>query len=301
MNQRMDFHVHTSCSDGQLSPKEVIDKALQNQVSVLSITDHDTTQAYTDSLFSYAKEKGIQLIPGVEISTKYKKVGIHVLGYHIRLDDKHLLTALKSLRNARHDYLYQVTKKLNQLGYQVHFSKLDEIEAVTKAHISSDIIQNLKNQKQLLQDFGYIPEKGEFIETIMNEGCPAYAKKKTITPKEAADLIRLAGGVVVLAHPVAYKYEDGFTNQDILDLVKEMKPDGIEAIYLYINRNHQKINESNDWITFAQIHHLKISMGSDFHKEDGIHPTIGLSHENFLFDPLLFEWLTEGKKIYYKK
>lgn len=123
MSQRMDFHVHTSCSDGQLSPKEVIDKALQNQVSVLSITDHDTTQAYTDSLFSYAKEKGIQLIPGVEISTKYKKVGIHVLGYHIRLDDKHLLATLKSLRNARHDYLYQVTKKLNQLGYQVHFSK----------------------------------------------------------------------------------------------------------------------------------------------------------------------------------
>ena len=91
-----------------------------------------------------------------------------------------------------------------------------------------------------MNDFGHIPTKGEFIETIMNEGCPAYVKKNTCTPCEAAEIIRRAGGKVVLAHPIAYANEDGLTEDDIQKIVDDMKPDGIEAYYFHTDCNNQR-------------------------------------------------------------
>ena len=184
-----------------------------------------------------------------------------------------------SLRNARHDYLKNVATKIKELGYIINVKELDKIDAVTKAHIALDVINNEENKELLLKNFNHIPNKGEFIENIMNENCPAYVKKETITPKEAAELIRRAGGKVVLAHPVAYKYEDNLNEDDILALVNEMKPDGLEANYIYINRNNKKINEVEIWNEFAKKHNLNVTIGSDFHSEDGIHPKIGLINE----------------------
>lgn len=297
MEKRIDLHIHTNCSDGELTPIEVVDKAIYNKVTVISIADHDTVDAYSDELFQYAKSKSVSVIPAVEISTKTNKCGIHVLGYNFDLHNKMFLDRLKSLRNARHDYLYGVSAKLEELGYVVHTLELDKIDAVIKAHISLDVVSNPDNKKKLLEEFGYIPEKGEFIERVMNEGCPAYVEKDTVTPREAAELIRLAGGKVVLAHPVAYKYEDGLDEDDILSLVLDMNADGIEANYIYVNRNHQKINELDIWNEFAKKHHLYTSIGSDFHREDGIHPTIGFTSEFLQLTDKdissILEWLSE--------
>ena len=145
-------------------------------------------------------------------------------------------------------------------------------------------MENKDNEKLLLKTFGYIPERGKFIETIMNEGCPCYVKKETISPMEASSLIREAGGKVVLAHPVAYKYEDGLTDDDISELVRKMKPDGIEANYVYLDRNGNKINESIHWNDFAKHHNLITTIGSDFHKVDNVHPDIGLINEDITLD-----------------
>lgn len=284
MEKIVDLHIHTTMSDGELSPKEVIDRASNNGVSVISIADHDTIDAYNDDLFDYAKSKGIKIITAVEISTKSDKAGIHVLGYDFDINNQELKNKLFSLRNIRHDYLYNVADKLNQLGYVLNVDELDKIDAVTKAHISLDVINNQENKDLLFQSFGHIPNKGEFIETIMNEGCPAYVKKNSITPKEAADLIRNASGKVVLAHPVAYKYEDNLSDEDILKLVNEMNADGIEANYIYIDRNNNKIDECSKWNEFAKQNNLITTIGSDFHVVDDIHPDIGLVNENLNLD-----------------
>ena len=227
MEKIIDLHVHTNISDGALTPKEVIDEAANNNVSVLAIADHDIIDAYTDDLFNYAKEKKIEIIPAVEISTKTKKCGIHVLGYNIDINSEKLKNKLFELRNIRHKYLHDVSKALNDIGYKIDTDELDKIEAVTKAHIARDVIKHEENKDLLMKDFGHIPEMGEFIETIMNEGCKAYVKKDTVSPKDAANIIRAAGGKVVLAHPVAYKHEDNLTDEDILELVKETKADAI--------------------------------------------------------------------------
>ena len=284
MKKRIDLHIHTTESDGAFTPKEIIDEAYNNGVFTISIADHDTVSAYTDELFEYAKTKNIKIIKGVEISTKNSKVGIHVLGYNIDINDSVFKERLSKIRNARHDYLHNVSKKLNDLGYILNVEELDKIDAVTKAHIALDIVNNDKNKDELLRVFGHIPGKGEFIETIMNENCPAYVKKETVTPKKAAEIIREAGGKVVLAHPVAYAHEDNLTDEEISNLVKEMQPDGLEANYLYVDRDNNKFDETKKWNEFAKQHNLFVTAGSDFHNKDGIRPEIGFVNTNFVLD-----------------
>ena len=284
MSKRIDLHIHTTMSDGALTPKEVIDEAVKNRVSTIAISDHDTIEAYNDDLFLYAKIKNIKLISAVEISTKLNKTGVHVLGYNFDLKNTKLKEKLYKIRNARHDYLHNVARKLKGLGYSLNVEELDQIDAVTKAHIALDIINNEKNREKLIQNFKHIPNKGEFIETVMNENCPAYVKKETLTLKETSEIIREANGKVVLAHPVAYMHENNLTEEDILNIVKEIELDGIEANYLYVDRNNNKFDERKKWIKFAKENNLFVTAGSDFHNKDGIRPEIGLKNTNFVLE-----------------
>ena len=289
MKKRIDLHIHTTVSDGMLTPKEVIDEACKNGVSIIAIADHDTIEAYNDELFEYAKSKNVKLINAVEISTKTKKAGVHVLGYNFDLNDNKFKEKLSKIRNARHDYLHNVAKKLEELGYYINVEELDKIDAVTKAHIALDVTNNPKNKEKLMEGFGHIPSKGEFIETIMNENCPAYVKKESVTPKEAAEIIRSAKGKVVLAHPVAYVHEDNFTDEDILEIVNDMKPDGLEANYLYVDRNNNKFDETKKWNEFAKQNNLFVTVGSDFHNKDGIRPEIGLINTSLILEDNIIE------------
>ena len=107
----IDLHIHTSYSDGEYTPYQIIDIAKQNNVKTISVTDHDTVEAYSEQLFKYARENDIEVIKGVEISTRYNGIGIHVLGYNLDLHNKDLLDTLSKLKNARLNYYYDVSKK----------------------------------------------------------------------------------------------------------------------------------------------------------------------------------------------
>jgi len=276
---KIDLHIHTNNSDGVLTAKEVIDRAVQNNVNVISITDHDTLEAYNDEIFEYAKERKVKLIKGIEISTKFNGVGVHVLGYNIDIDDENLKNELYKIRNARHIYLHDVAQKLKELGYQIDEKALDQIDAVTKAHIAENVIK--LNSAKLQNEFGHIPNKGEFIETVMNEGCKAYVEKKSVTPAFASKIIKEAGGKVVLAHPVAYTYEDNLSEEDVKKIVDSMQIDGIKAIdgieanYLYVDRENNLHDDCKTWNRFAEACKLFVTVGSDYHFSDGLRPEIG--------------------------
>lgn len=275
---KIDLHMHTNCSDGALTPIELIDEVAKSGVKVFAIADHDTIDAYTDENIKYAEDKGLKLIKAVEISTKWTKAGMHVLGYNIDIKDKQFIEKLSKIRNARHDYLHDVGKSLEEYGYKLNIDELDKIEAVTKAHIARDIVGNKENEEKLILEFGHVPNMGEFIETIMNENCPCYVEKKTVTPKEAADLIRSAGGKVVLAHPVAYEFEDGLNEDDIEKVLNEMHADGVETKYIYVDRNNNVQNNIEKWEKFAKNRGYFTTIGSDFHLNNGIHPLIGFTN-----------------------
>lgn len=275
MEKNIDLHIHTTISDGIMTPIEIIDEAIKNNVTTISITDHDTTDAYTDELINYAKNNNIELIKGIEISTKTNKSGLHILGYNLDINNLVLKDKLDKIKNSRHIYLYDVAKKLEELGYKVNVKELDKIDSVSKAHISDDITNNIENRDLLLKTFNHIPNKGEFIETIMNENCPAYVEKISISPKEAVELIEQAGGIAVLAHPVAYVHEDNLTDEEILDIIKTSNIKGIEANYLYVDRNDIKFDECEKWNKFAKDNNLFVTIGSDFHKKDGLRPEVG--------------------------
>ena len=149
MKKLIDLHIHSNLSDGELSPKEIIYRAINNGVSVIAIADHDTTLAYNDELFNYAQTNNIKIIPAVEISTKYKGIGIHVLGYNFDINNKRFTYKLYSIRNARHIYLHNVATKLKELGYIIDVDSLDKIDAVTKAHIALNIVGNKANEELL--------------------------------------------------------------------------------------------------------------------------------------------------------
>ena len=274
----MDLHIHTNKSDGLHTPYEIIDLAKESNIKIISITDHDTLDAYTDDLFKYAKENNVTLIPGVEISTRIGNDKFHVLAYNIDIKNEKLINELNNIKNARHIYLKEVSKKLIEYGYKVNVDKLDSIKAVTKAHIANDVIGDVQNKKKLLKEFNHIPSAGEFIETIMNNGCPCYVPKRTLTTKEASDLIKGANGKVVLAHPVAYEYENNMTKEEILKVALDMGADGLEAIYLYVDKNNNLVNEIDEWSKIASDNDLFVTIGSDFHKKDGKKPLIGLTN-----------------------
>lgn len=255
--------------------------AANSGVDTIAIADHDTVKAYTPQLYDYAISKGVQLLTAVEVSTKLNgKIGIHILGYNFDPNNKELNEMLYQSRNSRHIYLEKVAEALNRLGYVVRVADLDKVDAVTKAHIALDIVTNPANEELLLTNFKHIPSKGEFIETIMNEGCPAYVLKPSISPQYAGEVIKRAGGKVVIAHPVAYVYEDGIGEDEISSLIEEMRPFGLEANYIYADRNDRIIDECDRWRKVASKYNLVATIGSDYHNTDNIRPEIGLINTN---------------------
>lgn len=280
----IDLHIHTTKSDGSLTPVQIIDEAAKNGLKVISISDHDTVGAYSDELFEYANKKGIKLVTGVEISTKYNGKSFHILGYNFDYKNEEFRAFLKKIRAVREKYLIDVDEKLRALGYVLNIEKLKKVESVTKANIALDIVENKANESKLVEVFGCVPNRGVFIESIMNSGCPAHVKKESITPIEAAKAIRMAGGKVVLAHPVVYDRKDKVSDEMIEEVVVCMKADGLEAKYIYYDKLNQRFDDINKWSEFATTHNLFETVGSDFHLDDGVKVKIGFVNENLSMD-----------------
>lgn len=280
----IDLHIHTTKSDGCLSPEQIIDEAVKNGVKYIAITDHDTLGAYNKQLFDYAQKRGVTLIVGVEISTKYNGKGFHVLGYNFNHHDKELNALLKNIRQTRSKYLLDVNEKLSELGYVLNVEKLKQVESVTKANIALDIVENPKNRAKLIEDFGFVPSRGLFIETLLIRGCPAYVKKESITPREASLAIKKAGGKVVLAHPVVYERKDKLSDEFIEEVISTMEIDGIEANYIYYDKLGNRFDDILKWKEVAKKHKLFETIGSDFHMYDGEKPKIGFINQNVCLD-----------------
>ncbi len=192
MNQ-VDLHIHTTASDGALTPTQIVTRAARLALKVVAISDHDSTDGVAEALAA-GQRHGLEVIPGVEINTDVPGGEVHVLGYFVDYADATLQAALARLRDGRIGRAQRMAEKLTALGAAVDFHRILQIAgeaAVGRPHVA-----------QALVEAGHVATISEAFDRFIGRHSPAYADRMKFTPAEACTLIRQAAGVPVLAHPV---------------------------------------------------------------------------------------------------
>jgi len=247
-----DLHCHTTCSDGSLSPEEIVRLAKEKGLSGLSITDHDTIDAYTWAI-PEAKKQGIELITGVEFSASHAGVPIHILAYAFSLESEEIKNFCQ-LHHARRDNRNKaILEKLRIHNMPVSMDEIfDIIKNSPTSH--SDQIIGRPHIAQVMVNKGYVKTIQDAFRLYLAEDKSCYDPGKIFTVQETIDVIHKAKGIAVIAHPHLIK------NSKVLFEILELNFDGIECFYacFYPEQNKR-------WIKIAQKKNWLMTGGSDFH------------------------------------
>ncbi len=193
MSATVDLHLHTTASDGRLSPRELVRLAAGLGLRQIAISDHDTTDGLSEGFQEAAAHDGLHIIPAIELSTDIPGDEIHMLGYFMRYQDESFQEVLRRFREGRIGRARQMVQKLSDLGMQLEWERVQEIAgdgAVGRPHIALALVEK-----------GYCKEPNEAFPEYLGRDGLAYVERPKLTPTEAIELLRNAGGAPVLAHP----------------------------------------------------------------------------------------------------
>ncbi len=276
MENLIDLHVHTTASDGELSSKQVVEKAKEIGLSAISIVDHDNVNAIGSGR-SWGKRLGIEVVPGLELTTYWREQNLrefHILGYFINYHSSLLLNTLAHFQKVRENRAYKMLEILESLGFVVDYDYLKKIAvgSIGRPHVARTVIENKKNWQKLREIFGKIPNFSEFIVEYIIPGKVAFVEKEGLEPKEAIGLIKKVGGLSVLAHP---GYDVAFEEEKLLEQFAHWGLSGLEAIAPIGDKENtlQCIDFFSDQ---AKRLGLLITGGSDFHYEGKPEAGMGL-------------------------
>ncbi len=273
---RIDLHLHTTHSDGSFSTREVMDFAKQAGVAALAITDHDIVDGVPEAT-AIGKELGIEVVPGVEISSRLGDSELHILGYFLDWTDPLLAERLKTLRDSRHLRNPRIVQRLNELGISITYDEVRALagtESVGRPHIA-----------RLLMEKKFVTSAKEAFDRYLANGRPAFVDRDLPEPAEAVRWIREAGGVPVLAHPTWVR-----TSADGLRaLVRDLKTVGLGGIEVHYSTHTP--SQTTEYLDLAKHCDLLVTGGSDFHgvTKPDIEVGIGrgqLKVSHTLLDPL---------------
>ncbi len=241
---KIDLHTHTSYSDGKLHPEELVRLYAEHGFDVISITDHDNIDALEPAR-KEADKLGLELIPGVEISTLFEDRDLHILGYYVELN-KEMLDLLDFIR---HERVYRAEKMLALL--KEHFNIELKMERLFEISGSRDVIGRPHIAKAILEG-GYCDNIQDAFDRFIGDDCPANLPKQSVSPEEAIAIIKRADGISVMAHPL---YSGGITN------IKAMIEAGIQGVEIFYpgQENHPEFGRT------ARRNELVMTGGSDFH------------------------------------
>ncbi|MBE5839644.1 PHP domain-containing protein [Butyrivibrio sp.] len=249
----IDLHTHSNCSDGTYSVKELIDYAHEKNLAAIALTDHDTVIGLDEAIDYTGKTyNDIEFIPGIEFSTVNEGKDVHVVGLYIDHHNEEFQRRLQAFADSRRERNEKMCRKLTEeAGLPISYDELLEAfpnAVITRAHYA-----------KLMLDKGYVNSRQEVFDKYIGDHCKYYVPRENITPEDAIELILLAGGVPILAHPILYHMSDEKLEALVVRLIGAGLK-GIEAIYsTYEPAEERQIRN------LAAKYDLLISGGSDFH------------------------------------
>ena len=248
---RVDLHIHSTASDGKLTPAEVIREAAEQGLVYIALADHDSVGGIAAAKAAAQSLPHLSVIPGIEISTDIPEGEVHILGYFIDYTNRQLLAKLENFKNSRLRRAQAMVAKLERLGIHIDWQRVLELagtSTIGRPHIA-----------QAMMEKGHVPSFKEAFDEYLGHGKPAYVEREKMLPAEAVAIIVKARGLAVLAHPL--------TTEDPEGLILELKPAGLVGLEAYYNG--YSAEEVERLVALAQKHDLVATGGSDFH---GIEP-----------------------------
>lgn len=247
---RIDLHTHTTWSDGSYSPTELIEWAYQHHVQTLAITDHDTTDGLDEALV-HSQTLGLDLIPGIEISTRFQGREIHVLGYFINYHDPLFQTRIRGLQATRIQRIREILQKLALNGISLDLGDVQRLAgsgSIGRPHIA-----------QLLITHGHVSTFREAFEKYLGTRGKAYVPRDVPEASDTFSWIREAEGLAILAHP----FWEGFRQEEVDPACQILVENGLQGLEVFYGTFSAKQISFN--LHLAKRFNLLVSGGSDFH------------------------------------
>ncbi len=224
----VDLHLHTTASDGRLTPTELVDLAAGQGLKVIAITDHDSTEGLPEAFEAARKHPDLTVIPGIELSADVPGNEIHILGYYIRHQDPKVQETLTQFRQGRQDRGRRMVERLREMGMGITWERVQELAgeaAIGRPHVAQALVEG-----------GWVRDTDDAFEKYIGRNSPAYTERAKLSPTDAIDLIKSWGGVPVMAHPI---YVD-----DYLNYVADLKDAGLVGIEVhYAKFSREQIEE----------------------------------------------------------
>ncbi len=287
-NVNIDLHIHSTASDGTLSPLEILNMAQNLNLGAISITDHDTIDGTKEAL-AIGIPPSVNFLTGVEISAvpppPFSFPGsFHILGYAINVDDSVLNQTLVTLQEARKNRNPRIIELLNRMGLELTLNEIrkDAGECqLGRPHIAKQMVKK-----------GFVQSVAEAFDNYLAKGQPAYVDKYRVDCDRVIEVILNAGGIPVLAHPVLLKIK----NDDVLEkLITSLKKMGLKGIEAYYPEHTPDLIAR--YTEIANRNGLLITGGTDFHGSIKPEIKMGSGRGNFSVPYELYEKLTTSLKI----
>lgn len=271
---RADLHCHSTCSDGTYRPDQLIDLALEKKLQGLSITDHDSVEAYGKEVLAKARKVGLRLLSGVEFSCLYRGHSIHILGYGFQLNHEGIMRLCLKHKKRRFDRNQAMINLLQDSNIPISLEDLEAhfqrpLDKMGRPHIARWMVER-----------GIVPHLKKAFDVYLGEGKKAFYVGDGVSVEETIQVIHGAKGKAILAHPHLY------SKPSIVDALMKMPFEGVEVYYA-----NMPFNVELKWLRKARERRWIATGGSDFHGLVKPHIQMGASwvnEETFnLLDPLL--------------
>lgn len=242
--------MHSVFSDGTHTPEELIELAAEQDLKAVALTDHDTVKG-AERYLKAAKDKGIQGIAGVEVSTSWTAGEMHILGYFLEYKDPFFASQLEWIRTARHARNEEILHKLHKMGMHLSWSEIKKV--------AGDDVVGRPHFARAMMARGYVKNAKEAFTRYLAKGCPAYAPRRTLSAEEALEVILGANGVPVLAHPFTLD----LNRLSLRELVEELVGMGLGGIETYYPAHDR--DQTREFLHLTKDFNLVPTGGTDFH------------------------------------